>query len=106
MLFEEANLTEVPGIVSCQRHGNRREAFVCRHLLLGTGLGFFQSDDDPDNSYPDAWCCNCEKVRQANDGEWPEESQTLTPIALVCGECYEEIKTKNDLRPTGSSSVQ
>jgi len=56
---------------------------------------FFQADAEPNNPYPDAWCISCENVKQAHGGEWPEESQTLTPIALVCGECYEEIKTRN-----------
>ena len=106
MLFEEANRTEKPGIVSCQRHGDRREAFVCRHLLQGNGSGFFQADDDPDNPYPDAWCYRCESIRQAHGGEWPEDSQTLTPIALVCGDCYNEIKLKNSGEFTGGSSVQ
>jgi len=96
MPFQQASPTETRGVVSCQRHGERREAFVCRHLLTGTGLGFFHADDEPSNPFPDAWCSHCENVRQANGGNWPEESQALTPIALVCGDCYEEIKANND----------
>jgi len=69
-------------------------------------LGFFQADDDPDNPYPDAWCFSCESVKQAYGGEWPEGSQFLTPIALVCGDCYQEIKEKNERSPTGNPSIQ
>ena len=93
-MFQEATTSNTPGIVSCKRHGDRREAFVCRHLLTGTKLGFFQAID-PSNPYPDAWCANCERIRMANGGEWPENSKLVTPIALVCGDCYQEIKGAN-----------
>ncbi len=106
MLFKEATPTERPGIVSCARHGDRREAFVCRHLLHGSGLGFIQADDAQDNPCPDAWCSNCERVRQTHGGEWPEDSQTLTPIALVCGDCYQEIKAKNLLVSEHNPPIQ
>lgn len=95
MIFQESTTTNKPGIVCCHRHGDRREAFVCRHLLTGDNLGFFQAED-PDNPYPDAWCVNCEKIRLANRGEWPEDSKIRTPIALVCGDCYVEIKVRNE----------
>jgi hypothetical protein len=73
--------------------------------LTGTGLGFVQADDNPDNPCPDAWCFNCEQVKQANGGEWPENSQTQTPIALVCGDCYEEIRMNNARVPPSTNRL-
>jgi len=85
--------------VHCDRHGDRREAFVCDHLLRGVRQGFFAADD-PANPHPDAWCSECERVRAAHadvDGEWNEKSEALLRVRLVCGDCYEEIKAKNVL---------
>ena len=48
--------------VHCGRHGDNREAFMCKHLLEGAGLGFFFDKDDVSNPYPDAWCSECEQV--------------------------------------------
>lgn len=84
-------------IVHCDRHGDRREAFVCDHLLHGTLQGFF-SGDEPGNPHPDAWCSRCEQIRlnySDVDGEWNEQSEALLKVRLVCGDCYEEIKGKN-----------
>ena len=95
-------------IVHCQTHGDRREAFVCDHLLHGTQQGFFASDE-PENPYPDAWCCACDQIRLAHggaDGEWNEKSEALLKIRLVCGACYEEIKARNILGAKGIDSVQ
>jgi len=86
-------------MVHCDRHGDRREAFVCDHLLRGVRQGFFAADD-PANPHPDAWCSECERVRAAHadvDGEWNEKSEALLRVRLVCGDCYEEIKAKNVL---------
>ena len=86
-------------VVHCERHGDRRQAFVCDHLLHGARQGFF-SADDPGNPHPDAWCSRCEQVRSAHagaDGEWNQKSERLLRVRLVCGHCYEEIKGKNVL---------
>jgi hypothetical protein len=86
-------------VVHCERHGDRREAFVCDHLLHGTCHGFF-SGDDPGNPHPDAWCSKCEQIRLTYagvDGEWNEKSEALLKVRLVCGDCYEEIKRNNVL---------
>jgi len=79
--------------VRCERHGESQEAFMCKHLLHGTRLGFFCDADDPTNPYPDAWCSNCERVR----GESREFSHeyALATFKLVCEVCYEEIRAKN-----------
>jgi hypothetical protein len=84
-----------PKMVHCDRHGDRREAFVCDHLLHGAGQGFF-SGDDPGNPYPDAWCSKCDQIRAIHgSSEWNQKSMSLVKIRLVCGDCYEEIKARN-----------
>ena len=87
---------ENPRTVHCDRHGDNREAFMCKHLLHGTGLGFFYDVADPSNPYPDGWCSQCEKVRDES-GEFSGEYFRGT-FKLVCGACYEEIKAKNIAR--------
>jgi hypothetical protein len=94
--------------VHCDRHGDRREAYVCDHLLQGTRQGFF-AGDDPGNPHPDAWCSKCEQIRSTyggSDGEWNEKSIALLKVRLVCGDCYEEIKERNVLGTEGIKSVQ
>ncbi len=94
--------------VHCDRHGDRREAFVCDHLLDGVRQGFF-SGDEQGNPHPDAWCAKCESIRvtyAGADGEWNEKTQTLITVRLVCGDCYEEIKLRNVLGTEGTISVQ
>jgi hypothetical protein len=86
-------------IVRCDRHGDRREAFVCDHLLRGTRQGFF-SGEDVENPHPDAWCSKCEQIRLTYagvDGEWNEKSEALLKVRIVCGDCYEEIRARNVL---------
>jgi hypothetical protein len=88
-----SNLDTKP--ISCGRHGEAREpAFVCEHLLHGTGRGFFfdRADDDP---HPDAWCKACERLRIDNGGDWTEALTKQVNIQLVCDSCYQEIKERN-----------
>ena len=95
-------------IVHCDKHGDRREAFVCDHLLRGTRQGFF-SCEDVGNPHPDAWCLKCEQMRLAYanaDGEWNEKSEALLTVRLVCGDCYEEIKDRNVSGAERTDSVQ
>jgi hypothetical protein len=95
----EKSTAEQYTTVHCDRHGAKREAFVCDHLLYGARQGFFHGDD-PGNPYPDAWCHRCEQIRVlhgGSDGEWNDKSIALVKIRLVCGDCYEEIKARNVL---------
>jgi len=94
--------------VHCDRHGDRRAAYICDHLLHGTRQGFF-AGDDPGNTHPDAWCSSCEQIRLAHagsDGEWNEKSIALLKVRLVCGDCYEEIKHRNILGTEETNPVQ
>ena len=91
--------------IHCDRHGDRREAYVCDHMLQGAGQGFF-SGDDPGNPHPDAWCSKCDQIRVAHggsDGDWNDKSIALIKVRLVCGDCYEEIKERNMLSTEGNT---
>jgi hypothetical protein len=91
----ESNSSTQAKLISCARHGEaRQQAFVCEHLLHGTGRGFFfdRADDDP---HPDAWCKACEGLRVDNGGDWTEALTNQVNIQLVCDSCYQEIKQRN-----------
>ena len=88
--------------VRCGRHGDNREAFMCKHLLGGTGLGFFCDKNDASNPYPDAWCSECERVL-GESNEFDSDYARAT-FKLVCGACYAEIKAKH-VGPEDSSQV-
>jgi hypothetical protein len=90
--------------VHCGRHGDNREAFMCKHLLEGSDLGFFCDTDDASNPYPDAWCSECERVR----GESKEfkDDYARAVIKLVCGECYMEIKARHVGGTEGTARIQ
>jgi hypothetical protein len=93
--------------VHCDRHGNRRKAYICHHLLDGHRQGFFTDPDDAlTDPHPDAWCSKCEEIRLAHGGEWNQASEALIEVRLVCGDCYEEIKADNVLGMEGTELVQ
>jgi len=81
--------------VHCERHGDRRQAFLCGHLLRRKNLGFFFDMNDRSNPHPDAWCGACERRRQEDGGQWSDASEAALDVRLVCGDCYEEIKVNN-----------
>jgi hypothetical protein len=83
------------GKVQCATHGESNETFVCTHLLgESSGLGFNRKEPTNDNPFPDAWCDDCEIVRAAH-GEWNSESERLVKISLLCSECYERARIRN-----------
>jgi hypothetical protein len=81
-------------IVECDEHGSSHATFVCHHLIEGSGLGFF-CDDTTDDPRPDAWCGECDEVMMA-DGEWNEENEKFAQITLLCGSCYDKVRTRNE----------
>lgn len=89
--------------VHCARHGDRREAFVCEHLLHGHNLGFFT--EDATSPCPDAWCSSCERIR-SEAGGWNDDSESRISVKLVCSDCYEEMKARNIRPDEGQSSAQ
>jgi hypothetical protein len=81
-------------MIRCERHGEAERAFVCGHLLHGTGRGF-HSDPADRSPCPDAWCSECELIRLEHGGAWNEESEASIDVRLVCSECYLEIRASN-----------
>lgn len=79
--------------VECDRHGTSHATFVCQHLANGTELGFFY-DDSSEDSRPDAWCAKCDELVMADDG-WNEENEEFAGITLLCANCYDEVKERN-----------
>jgi hypothetical protein len=79
--------------VDCDQHGKQEETYVCEHLVYGEGLGFFQ-DDGEENPRPDAWCSNCERIRQAHGG-WTEQAEKQLRVKLLCGACYDRARQRN-----------
>lgn len=77
--------------VACDRHGPGRMAFVCRHLVHGSRLGFYHSDNGP---YPDAWCGACDAVMMRT-GHWTARAQRFAGIRIVCHRCYVNIRRRN-----------
>ena len=84
--------------VDCAEHGTARKAFICRHLLKGSGIGWFDSGVTPEAPFPDAWCAACERVRVAEggaSGDWNERSESFASVTLVCSQCYLQIRGRN-----------
>jgi hypothetical protein len=79
-------------VVHCGSHGPRRPAYVCRHVVRGSGLGFFTPDEPGDDLH--AWCRACDRVLQAC-GEWNDESEAYAQIVLICDLCFEAARKRN-----------
>ena len=82
--------------IDCKTHGKRGTAFVCRHLVDGSGLGFYwgEDPDDPFSTTPDAWCERCEAAWEA-EGEWNERSMAFADIRAICDRCYLDVRERN-----------
>jgi hypothetical protein len=95
--------------VTCEAHGDRQAAFVCQHLLSGSGLGFNWAEDseNPDAHCPDAWCDTCNTALEAA-GEWTESAMALANIKLVCdfamNNCASAIGWRTQKNLVGSSA--
>jgi hypothetical protein len=83
--------------MECPRHGVRRPTFICQHLRTGLGAGFHQPEGPPDPECPfqQAWCDACDRVLEAQGGEWNDESESHAGILPVCEGCFEEIRRRN-----------
>jgi hypothetical protein len=93
--------------VDCAEHGKGDATYVCRHLLLGQGVGFHQglNPEEPDVLFPDAWCDACEAVR-AEEGDWNERSEAVAGISLLCSACYLRTRLLNWPRETHTESAR
>lgn len=86
--------------INCNNHSSERIAFVCKHLSTRDWVGFEEAFETYENMELEegddfqAWCSECESVRQKNDG-WNEISMSYAEIKLVCEKCYFEFKQIN-----------
>jgi hypothetical protein len=66
------------------------------HLVQesSAALGFNSRKPTKKKPFPDAWCDNCEIIREAHGG-WNEESEKLTRITLLCSGCYQRARIRN-----------
>jgi hypothetical protein len=80
--------------IHCERHGSRPFAFVCQHLVNGSGRGFWHSDNGP---YPDAWCSDCDALMMQT-GRWTAKAERAAGISIVCCRCYVNIRRRNRVR--------
>ena len=84
--------------IECDAHEKQRIAFVCKHLIGSNKVGFneaFDSFEDMELGDDDdfqAWCDECEAIRQ-KEGGWSDNS--MVEIRLVCEKCYFEKKELN-----------
>jgi hypothetical protein len=85
----------VSDTIECAIHGNQHLACVCTHLLgEKSGLGFNRGEPSVEKPFPDAWCDNCELIREAHSG-WNEQSEQLLKISVLCSGCYERARLCN-----------
>ena len=91
--------------VRCTTHGVQEATYVCRHIVdsldSGEAIGFHWPTDT-DKPRPDAWCTECERVRNA-EGDWTEAAMEFAQVGVLCGGCYDRAKAiwlKRQKRPT------
>ena len=85
----------MPDNIECQIHGEGRWTHVCAHLTGETyGLGFHGNAPTEGDPFPDAWCDNCELIREAHGG-WNEQSQQMMSLSPLCSGCYERARIRN-----------
>ncbi|MCA6124681.1 hypothetical protein J6500_22710 [Bradyrhizobium sp. WSM 1704] len=82
--------------VRCATHGLQQATFVCQHiadgLLTRNRVGFFWTDETPENPRPDAWCSACNDRVQATNGDWIGEALAHLEVKTLCGACYDMAK--------------
>lgn len=83
-----------PPTIKCSTHGEAYQAFVCGHLVTGMQQRHrlvFCCFPDEGNPWPDAWCGDCQRLFEKNDG-WTDETSAQAGVKLVCSSCYEAIR--------------
>jgi hypothetical protein len=80
-----------PTTVTCQHHGERVAAVVCRHHIevRERPVGFVENSDDPNDLQ--AWCDNCEHVF-FREGGMTDEFRSFNDFAVVCIDCYADLQ--------------
>jgi hypothetical protein len=84
--------------ISCDTHGERTSAVVCRHHLdvRDRSVGFCENSSDPEDLQ--AWCAACEELF-VRLGAMTEEFRQFNDFALVCVACYADLKARHSPAP-------
>ena len=86
-----------PMYVHCGSHGKRVAAVVCRHMIESSEpMGFVENSSDPNDLQ--AWCERCEEMFLA-EGEKTEAFEKFNDRAMVCCDCYSDLKAKHSKQP-------
>lgn len=82
--------------INCKEHGTAESAIVCSHLInnYGAPLGFVENSSVPGDLQ--GWCYACEHL-YLEEQEMSEKFKEFTNIAVVCVECYKNIKLHHDI---------
>ncbi|MCX6858240.1 MAG: hypothetical protein NTV80_25440 [Verrucomicrobia bacterium] len=81
-------------LIECSRHGTGSSAIVCQHLLQEKNrfLAFMENSLIPGDRQ--AWCGDCEALF-LQEKELTETFTQFNNFAVVCEECYDEIKARH-----------
>lgn len=81
-------------LIECSRHESGRAAVVCQHLLQEKNrpIGFVENSSIPGDQQ--AWCDECEALF-LKEKELTEAFRKFNNFAVVCEECYDEIKARH-----------
>ena len=94
----QKNITREIELVNCEIHGEQQETFVCCHtvesLKDNQPRGFWWSIEQPENPRPDAWCTDCEELVNQH-GAWEGKPEEIANIKVICGACYDTVKSMN-----------
>jgi hypothetical protein len=81
----------------CDDHGVRTPTFVCIHLFTAMKAGtldeqrWVAEEPVPDDPEPAAWCLECDRVLDGEDGEWTDRFSDFAAFKLLCDRCFEPI---------------
>lgn len=91
-------MSDEPLMIECDCHGKSVTAAVCGHLVNNRRqpLGFIENSSDPDDLQ--GWCYACEYMFLQEEDK-TEAFREFCNHAVVCRECYEEIKAFHDVDP-------
>jgi hypothetical protein len=88
---------KMPKTVECGSHGQKDAAYLCQHLVRGSHLGFCVPAPTPDQEPSlEAWCNRCDRALQARGWVWDDISEENLGLTLVCSECFERSRHKNE----------
>ncbi len=94
-MLSRDNISPMPDMIECSTHGQCQATYVCSHLPgESAGLGFNRDEPTEENPFPDAWCDDCEIIREGSGG-WNEQSEKLAQIVMLCSGCYERARIRH-----------